>query len=254
MRALAEKLWHARVNGTLVSLEDSWRPASKEEAHKVQSLVYELAGHASMGFKVGSTSKEAQALLGSTSPNCGELLAPYVYDSGATVSICAAHRPHLEGEFAFRLGTDLPARSTPYEMDEIVDAIDAVAGAIEIVGSRIEDGPSKAGPIMLTADCSANIGLVTGQWQSDWQAFDLPGHRVRMFINDEMCGYGTGAKALDNPLNVMVWLANRQSETGRGLRSGEIVSTGTCTGLDPVKAGDRVKADFGALGVVEIAF
>lgn len=254
MKALAENLWNARINGTVISLENSWLPASKDEAHAVQSLIYELAGHPRLGFKVGSTSKEAQAYLGSSGPNCAELMAPFVYDSGATVSVSASHGPQLEGEFAFRLGNDLPPRSTPYEMDDVVNAIDAVAGAIEIVGSRIVDGMSNAGSLMLTADCGSNIGLVTGQWHSDWLALDLPDHPVQMFINDQPCGHGTGAKALENPLNVMLWLANKQSETKRGLKRGEIVSTGTCTGLDPVKAGDRAVADFGSLGTVEISF
>jgi 2-keto-4-pentenoate hydratase len=53
-------------------------------------------------------------------------------------------------------------------------------------------------------------------------------------------------------MNVMVWLANQQSRFGRGLKAGDIVSTGTCTGLDRVKPGDRVVADFGSLGRVEI--
>jgi 2-keto-4-pentenoate hydratase len=39
-----------------------------------------------------------------------------------------------------------------------------------------------------------------------------------------------------------------------GLRKGDIVSTGTCTGLDAVHPGDVVRADFGTLGVVEIVF
>jgi len=55
-------------------------------------------------------------------------------------------------------------------------------------------------------------------------------------------------------VNVLLWLANRQSSQGRGLKAGDIVSTGTCTGLDPVQPGDHVRADFGELGTVEIVF
>lgn len=254
MNELADKLWNARVNGTVVGLQGLWQPTSKDEAHQIQSLIYELAGHERLGFKVGSTSKEAQTYLGSSGPNCAELMSPYVYTSPATVSVSAAHGPQLEGEFAFKLGKDLPPRSTPYTVDEITDAIAAVAGAIEIVGSRIADGLANAGAVLLTADCGANIGLVIGKWQADWMDLDLPTHPVQMFINNQLCGYGTGSKALDNPLNVMVWLANRQSETGRGLRRGEIISTGTCTGLDAVNAGDKVRADFGSLGFVDVLF
>jgi 2-keto-4-pentenoate hydratase len=53
---------------------------------------------------------------------------------------------------------------------------------------------------------------------------------------------------------VLLWFANQQSTHGRGLKAGEIVSTGTCTGLDPVMRGDRVQADLGDLGSVEVVF
>jgi hypothetical protein len=39
----------------------------------------------------------------------------------------------LEGEFAFRLGRNLPPRAKPYAKDEIADSVMAVAGAIEVV-------------------------------------------------------------------------------------------------------------------------
>ena len=53
-------------------------------------------------------------------------------------------------------------------------------------------------------------------------------------------------------MNVMVWLVNQQSGFGRGLKAGDIVSTGTCTGLADVAPGDVVVADFGSLGCVEL--
>jgi 2-keto-4-pentenoate hydratase len=52
----------------------------------------------------------------------------------------------------------------------------------------------------------------------------------------------------------MVWLANQQARMGRGLKAGDIVSTGTCTGIAAVRPGDEAVADFGQLGRVEITF
>jgi 2-keto-4-pentenoate hydratase len=75
-----------------------------------------------------------------------------------------------------------------------------------------------------------------------------------MTVNGVLRGMGTGARALGDPMNVLLWLANQQSIHGRVLKSGEIVSTGTCTGLDPVMRGDHVQADFGDLGSVQISF
>jgi 2-keto-4-pentenoate hydratase len=41
---------------------------------------------------------------------------------------------------------------------------------------------------------------------------------------------------------------------GRGLKRGEIVMTGTCTGLTLITAGDKAIADYGDLGQVRATF
>jgi 2-keto-4-pentenoate hydratase len=193
-------------------------------------------------------------LLGTDEPGSGLLLAPYVHESPARISIEPAHTPAVEGEFAFKLGRDLPPRPAPYALEEVADAVAAVAGAIEVVGTRFAGGLAGKGRFLVTADCGANIALVAGPWRRVGSSLDLKSHRVAMRINGAARGTGTGDRALGDPMNVLLWLTNQQSAEGRGLKSGEIVSTGTCTGIDPVQPGDRVQADFGDLGTVEIHF
>jgi len=254
MTDLASRLWQARRSGGVVHLDDVRPPRSGQEAYAIQHEIAALCGEPARGFKVGSTSLEAQRLLGTSEPGSGLLLAPYVYESPATISIEPAHTPAVEGEFAFKLGRDLPPRSVPYAIDEVAEAVAAVAGAIEVVGTRFSGGLAGKGRWLVTADCGANIAFVGGRWRHGLRGLDLKTHRVAMTINGALRGTGTGARALGDPMNVLVWLANQQSAAGRGLKSDEIVSTGTCTGLDPVRPGDRVRADFGELGTVEISF
>jgi 2-keto-4-pentenoate hydratase len=85
---------------------------------------------------------------------------------------------------------------------------------------------------------------------TDWRRFDLPNHRLKLFCNGEEVADGLGSRALGDPLNVMVWIANRL-RGGEGLKAGEIVSTGTCTGLIRVAPGDFLMADFGAIGLIK---
>jgi 2-keto-4-pentenoate hydratase len=254
MTDLAKRLWQARHSGGVVHLDDVVPPKSSQEAYAIQHEIAALCGEPARGFKVGSTSLEAQRLLGTNEPGSGLLLAPYVFENPARISIAPAHTPAVEGEFAFKLGRDLPPRTAPYASNEIADAVDAVAGAIEVVGTRFSGGLAGKGRWLVTADCGANIAFVGGPWRHDWRRLDLKTHPVAMTINGALRGTGTGARALGDPMNVLLWLANQQSAAGRGLKSGEIVSTGTCTGLDPARPGDRVQADFGELGTVEIAF
>jgi 2-keto-4-pentenoate hydratase len=254
MKDLAERLWNARAKGDVIAVEDVAEPATMQDAYAIQAEVMRLSGHPVGGFKVGSTSQEAQRLLGTSEPGSCPVLAPYLHESPVRITVAPAQMPAVEGEFAFRLGRDLPARKAPYGRDDLTDAIDAVAGAIEVVGTRIAGGLAGKGRFLVTADSGANIALVVGPWTSDWRDLDLKTHRVAMTVNGEPAGAGDGARALGDPMNVMIWLANQQSKRGLGLKRGMCVSTGTCTGLDPVKPGDRVVADYGVLGPVEISF
>jgi 2-oxo-3-hexenedioate decarboxylase len=247
---LARLLWDARALGHTINASDIDAPKTSAEAYEVQEAIISLSGLARVGYKVGSTSQEAQRHLGTTEPGAGALLQPYVYSSPAEIPIMAEHMPAVEGEFAFRLARDLPPRERAYELDEVVAAIGELSGAIEVVGTRFFGGLSGKGRFLTTADGGVNIALVTGHW-IPFRGQDLREHQVRMTINGVGKGSGTGSRALGNPPNVLHWLANHLSARRLGLWRGDIVSTGTCTGLDAVRAGDRVRAEFGTLGAVE---
>ena len=251
---LARQLWAARLSGGVIESASVTLPATMDEAYATQWEIARLSGHRVCGFKIGSTSVEAQRLLGTNEPGSGPLLAPFVHEAPATIAISDAHMPAVEGEFAFLLAKALPPRAEDYERDEIAQAVGAVAGAVEIVGTRFKGGLTGKGRLLTTADGGVNIALVLGPWSSDFRRWDLPTHAVSMTINGQSKGEGTGSRALGDPLNVLMWLANQQSRMGRGLDAGAIITTGTCTGLDAVRVGDHALADFGELGIVEIKF
>lgn len=50
----------------------------------------------------------------------------------------------------------------------------------------------------------------------------------------------------------LTWLANELSRTGVGLKTGQMISTGTMTGMLRPKAGQSYRADFGPFGEVSI--
>lgn len=251
---LARPLWAARLSAAVVDPASVTLPGNIEEAYEIQSEIVRISGHRACGFKVGSTSIEAQRLLGTDEPGSGALLVPFVYDAPATIAISDAHMPAVEGEFAYRLSKPLPPREEAYDREEVASAIGAIAGAIEVVGTRFAGGLPGKGRLLTTADGGVNIALVLGPWSSNWRRWEVPGHAVSMTVNGALTGQGTGSRALGDPMNVLIWLANQQSRVGRGLDAGTIVTTGTCTGLDPVRVGDRAMADFGRLGSVAVMF
>ena len=249
--SLAEQLWICRRDGGTLEAPPDGGPSSVEAALAVQREAVACSGMDRVGFKVGSTSAEAQKVLGTSEPGASPVLTGFFHQSPAEVAIDPSHGPAVEGEFALRLGRDLPASETPYTFDEVADAVDAIAGAIEVVGSRFSGGLAGKGRLLATADFGANIALVVGSWTTDWRNLDLAAHCVDLSIDGELRDSGTGARALGHPMNVLQWLSGKREE---GLRAGDIVSTGTCTGLVDVAPGTQTVADFGTLGQVEIRF
>jgi 2-keto-4-pentenoate hydratase len=248
---LARDLWRARRDGQTISTERDDLPRSLAQAYAVQRAVAALSGAAKVGWKIGSTSAAAQRLLGVDEPACAPLLAPFVHSSPARIRLGRGQQASVEGEFAFRFGTRLPPRAQPYEREEITRAIEAVCGAIEVVGTRFEGGLAGKGRYLTTADCGVNVALVLGSWVA-FDGEDLRDHPVAMRINGVTAGSGSGAAVLGDPLNALSWLANRLSRDGLALERGAVVATGTCTGLDPVRPGDAVRAEFGAFGAVAL--
>jgi 2-keto-4-pentenoate hydratase len=253
LQVLAQHLWDARCKGSTINPSEYRLPASKEEAYAVQCEIVALSGSQRSGYKIGSTSKEAQLILGTNEPGAGSLVRSFLYKSPAQVCVVSDHCPAVEAEFAFRLGKNLLPRAAPYTVEEISLAIECVAGSIEVVGSRFAGGLRGQGRFLTTADGSANIALVLGRWHQ-WQEQDLRQHAVTMTIDGVSQGTGTGERVLGNPLHALSWLAGSLSDTGRGLEAGEIVATGTCTGLDMVAPGVTAIADFGSFGCVEVDF
>ena len=52
----------------------------------------------------------------------------------------------------------------------------------------------------------------------------------------------------------LTWLANELSRTGIGLKAGQMVSTGTLTGMLAPKPDETYVADFGPFGSVTVTF
>jgi 2-keto-4-pentenoate hydratase len=251
---LAEALWSARANGDVIAIEPGQKPASTAAAYQAQAAVAARSGMAQVGWKIGAAAQFAIDMLALDAPFLAPLLAPHCLPDDAEVALVANQSPGLETEFLVALGADLPARSQPYQRDEVVAAVDYVAPAFEVVASRFEGG-LKGNGLLVIADGGGNAAIVQGAPVRDWQRFDLASHSVRLSINGAETASGTGSALIfGDPIAAVAWLASQPEVAPRGVRRGDLVMTGTCTGLTPLKAGDRASADFGELGQVHARF
>ena len=76
---------------------------------------------------------------------------------------------------------------------------------------------------------------------------------MQVYRNGSAAEIGSSANVLGNPMNVVTWLANHMINRGNHLRSGQFITTGTMIEVNAAGEGDKIEADFGTLGVVEIS-
>jgi len=247
---VATALWKARMQGGLVAVDASERPADAAAAYAMQQEVADLFDDDVVGWKLGATNDKALEMLGFDRPFVGPLLAQHFHAMDEAVSVYPEHHPGLETEFLVAMASDLPPRDAPYSDDEVAAAVDYVCPAFEIVACRSEDGFTKA-RLLLIVDGAANLAVIQGQPVADWRSADLSDHPLRVMVNGEEAASGSSNLLMwGNPFGAVAYLANHPAVAWRGVRSGDRIMTGTCGGLLPIGAGDEARADFGLLGTV----
>jgi 2-keto-4-pentenoate hydratase len=72
--------------------------------------------------------------------------------------------------------------------------------------------------------------------------------------NGTVVSTGAGAACLGNPVNAIVWLANKLGELGAQLNTGQVILSGALGPVSPVVSGDRVTVEIGRMGRVGVGF
>jgi 2-keto-4-pentenoate hydratase len=242
-----------RTGAPLTGLPESCRPQTVPDGYAIQDAFVAAWGQPVAGWKVGCTALETQRLFGIEEPFYGPIFADVVFRSPAELPAARFALRGIECEFAFQLAGDFEPREEPYELEEVAERVSAPIPAIEVVSPRL-DHPIRYGAPSAIADCGVNGALVLGAAALDWQELDLAAHLVRLEIDGERKAEGTGALVLGHPLNVLTWFVNRYTRAERTLSAGQVVSTGTTTGLVTLEPGQTAVADFGSLGQVSLRF
>jgi 2-keto-4-pentenoate hydratase len=178
-----------------------------------------------------------QEQLGVREPDYGSLWdSRYFPAQGGRVEIPYEPllQPFLEGELAFLVGR--PLAGPGVTLQEALAATDALAVAVEVVDSRIEDWNIKLPDTI--ADNASYGGFTMGPWSRSLREADL--RTVGMLINQSgsRVAEGLGAASLGHPALAVAWLANKLSSFGTGLHPGDIVLSGSLGSAVPAHQGD----------------
>ena len=251
--AAASRTLHAhwRAGTKLDDLEASLRPRDRAEGYAIQQRIESYSKASLFGWKIAATSEAGQRHINVDGPMAGRILPETVIADGGTASMAGNEMRVAEPEFAFRMKVDLPPRSSPYSMREVVDAVATLHPAIEIPDSRFRDFV-RAGAAQIIADnACAHLFVLGPATRSNWRALDLVEHRPVITLRGKRF-IGHGKNVLGDPLIALTWLANELRQLGVTLRAGEVVTTGTCHPPLPIQSGDLFEADFGVIGKVSV--
>jgi 2-keto-4-pentenoate hydratase len=240
----AAALVEARLSMTpLPGLPGGAGPTTVAEAHAIQDATTALLGRPVVAYK-------AMAPAGGEA-NRGLIYAGTVFASPAEIPAAQVPQCGVEGEIAFLFRRDLPNRNAPYTRDEVADAVEALA-AIEVVHSRFPVD-AKVSTLDKLADSISNGGFVHAPPNPDWRGLELGRLPVTLTVDGRAVLSQTGGHPTGDPLGVAVVLVNMMREAG-GVRAGQFVTCGSCTGLRYLAAGDTCSVRFEGLGEASVVF
>lgn len=246
----AQALLDARRTGVHL---DHWpaglAPSTVDDGYRIQRAGHELAGERLGPWKVGATSVEAQRILGVDGPFTGRPAADRVFPTGSSLNMgeLFVGTPAIEVEIGLIPTSDLSSvPNDPMELASIVE----VAACLEFVDCRFASMTGLGVPTLI-ADNAVASAIVAGETSrlSAQEVLALDAAPVELEIDGIATVSGKGWMALGHPLNVLHFAATEALDQGTLIRSGELVITGTCTGIFEPTPGITVSGRVGELAV-----
>jgi len=259
---------HERARLTVVPCDPPTRrfpEMTLDDAYAVQAawIALQLADGAEVrGHKIGLTSRAMQQAMKIDEPDFGALLDGMFLHSGDSIAAADHLDPKVEVEFAFVLSDDLTPHSLGRALtaDDVYSATSHIVPALELIDARShrvhpDDGRTRTVRDTI-ADNAADSGIVVGDGSMSVDAArtgELRWSGAILYRNGVVEETGLGAGVLDDPVEGVVWLANRMQDLGIALRAGETILAGSFTRPVDCRPGDEFHVDFGRLGTIDLS-
>lgn len=229
-------------NNPDITVDEAYQIQLKQIAQKVEN------GRKIVGKKIGLTSKAMQNMLNVNQPDYGHLLDDMMIVDGESLSLAGLIQPKLEFEIAFVLKKDLKGPGVTFQ--DVVEAVDYVVPAIEVIDSRIENWNIKFEDTV--ADNGSSARVVIGGRPTPLTDLDLSLIGMAVYRNGQLFDTAAGAAVMSNPIHAIVWLTNALGKYDIPLLQGEVVLSGALTAAVPVEPGDTFNVKFDRIGEVTL--
>ncbi len=258
--ACAEQLYDAEQSRTQITPLTLRHPdMDMADAYAIQEawVSRKLAdGREVTGYKIGLTSRAMQMAMKIDTPDFGILLDNMAFKSGDNIKASDFTDPRIEVEFAFVLKEPLAGENVT--VDDVMRATDYVVPALELIAARSHRVDPETGYTRnvfdTIADNAANAGYILGEQRIDPREIDLCWAGAMLYLNDEIEETGLAGGIMGHPAHGIRWVCKRFAAHGIGLEPGQIILAGSFTRPVVVTPGDRILADYGPLGKIEVMF
>jgi 2-oxo-hept-3-ene-1,7-dioate hydratase len=256
----ANRLYEAeRAHHQIPALTLSYPDMDMDDAYQVQRQWVDrkvAEGRQVVGYKIGLTSRAMQMAVNIDTPDYGVLLDDMVFPNNGRISAANFTDPRIEVEFAFVLKAPLAGENV--SLEEVMDATDYVVPALELIAARSFRTDPETGYTRKVydtiADNAANAGIILGDRQIDPREIDLRWAGALLYLNNEIEETGLAAGVMDHPGHGIRWVCKRFAPWGISLEPGQLILSGSFTRPVIVTPGDKVRADYGALGEINVEF
>jgi 2-keto-4-pentenoate hydratase len=249
----ADNLWRAeRTSEWAQPLSILFPEADVGDAYRVSLAVRDLKlahGRSVKGHKIGLTSKAMRDLTGATEPDYGFIFDNWFTLEGATVDRSAMNRPLVEVELAFVMGQEL--RGPSINAAGVIRATDFVLPALEIVDSRYK-GRGNNLLVDSISDAATCGFVVLGGNPVRLTDVDVRRLSASLSINGQVMESGAASAVMGNPINAVVWLANKLHEFDVAMQPGDVILSGSFVKAIPFGGGDTIMALYDQLGEVTL--
>lgn len=236
---VAALLLEAHASGRQIALSRAPALERLEDAYAAQDIVVRALG----GRRRVQAWKVIPPQAGAE-PRAAPVCPGRAFDSPATLPVAGMHMLGVEVEIAYRFARDLPSPATD---DEVAAAVLEAMAAIELCDTRLQNW-EEAPALWKLADLQSNAALVLGSGTRDWRGIDFGAQRAELWVDGALRAAATGSHPCTDPFSIVPWLARHCATRGAGLRAGDVVTTGSWTGIAFVAPGAEVRARFPGIG------
>ena len=249
-RAVAETFVAARLGARSLADYPGPLPQTLADAYARQDAAIALWPDDIVGWKVGRIADSWAARMGEAFL-AGPIFRCRLWQARAGIvtqlPVIPGGFAAVEAEYVFVLAAAAPAGRTEWTAAEAADLVGELRVGIELAGSPLAS-INDLGPPVVISDFGNNGGLMIGGRIADWRSRPPESLTCETRIEGSRVGLGSAASIAGGPLAALAFALGCGARRGRPLRAGDVVSTGACTGIHPIRIGEEASVAFAGAG------